>query len=46
MDDPEIQHDAKLWPFKVGEKSGKLVINVRYKGEEKEFVSSVHSDIH
>jgi len=29
----------KHWPFKVKEKSGKPVVNVKYKGEEKEFAS-------
>jgi heat shock protein 5 len=37
MDDPEILRDMKHWPFKVKENSGKPVINVKYKGEEKEF---------
>jgi heat shock protein 5 len=46
MDDPEILRDMKHWPFKVKENSGKPVINVKYKGEEKEFVSSVNTDIH
>ena len=45
MEDPEIQRDVKHWPFKVKENSGKPVINVKYKGEEKEFVRSVNSDI-
>jgi len=39
MEDPEIQRDMKHWPFKVKEKSGKPVVNVKYKGEEKEFAS-------
>jgi hypothetical protein len=41
MEDPEILRDVKHWPFKVKEKSGKPVINVKYKGDDKEFVSSV-----
>jgi heat shock protein 5 len=45
MDDPEILRDVKHWPFKVKEKSGKPVIGVKYKGEEKDFVSSFDSDL-
>jgi len=45
MDDPDIERDVKHWPFKVKERSGKPVINVRYKGEDKEFVSFAN-DIH
>lgn len=45
MDDPDIERDVKHWPFKVKERSGKPVINVRYKGEEKEFVSLAVSTI-
>jgi heat shock protein 5 len=40
MEDPEILRDVKHWPFKVKERSGKPVIGVQHKGEEKEFVSS------
>ena len=45
MEDPEILRDVKHWPFKVKEKSGKPVINVKYKGEDKEFVSSVNDNV-
>jgi len=38
-DDPEIQKDMKLWPFKVikDTKSNKPLIQVNYKGEKKTF---------
>ena len=38
-DDPEIQNDMKLWPFKVikDTKSNKPLIQVNYKGEKKSF---------
>jgi len=39
MDDTEVHRDIKHWPFKVKEKSGKPVVSVKYKGEDKEFVS-------
>ncbi|KAL3678049.1 hypothetical protein R1sor_021005 [Riccia sorocarpa] len=36
--DPTVQHDIKLWPFKVQPGPGdKPMIYVQYKGEEKEF---------
>ncbi|BGP33875.1 Hsp70 chaperone [Rhodotorula toruloides] len=35
--DAEVQSDMKHWPFKVIDKSGKPVISVEYKGEQKEF---------
>ncbi|RXW15429.1 hypothetical protein EST38_g10433 [Candolleomyces aberdarensis] len=37
LSDPEVQKDMKHWPFKVTEKNGKPVVNVKYKGEEKTF---------
>lgn len=39
FDDPEVQSDMKHWPFKVINKGSKPVIQVEYKGEQKEFVS-------
>jgi hypothetical protein len=41
MGDPDIQHNIK-----VKERSGKQVINVRYRNEEKEFVSLVYANVH
>ena len=38
FDDPVVQSDSKLWPFKVTQIDGnKPAINVEYKGEEKTF---------
>lgn len=36
-DDNEIQNDIKHWPFKVLNRSGKPMYQVKYKGETKEF---------
>jgi heat shock protein 1/8 len=41
FDDAEVQSDMKHWPFTVLNKATKPVIQVEYKGEKKEFVSSV-----
>ena len=38
FDDPEIQRDMKHWPFKVVNKSGKPSVQVKYRGELREFV--------
>lgn len=35
--DAEVQADMKHWPFKVIDKSGKPVIQVEYRGEDKQF---------
>ncbi|KAL3466581.1 heat shock protein 70 family [Aspergillus heterothallicus] len=35
--DAEVQSDMKHWPFKVIDKGGKPVIQVEFKGEEKQF---------
>ena len=35
--DPTVQADAKLWPFKLVPKGDKPVIEVEYKGEKKQF---------
>lgn len=40
IDDEHVQRDMKHWPFKVQEKNGKPAITVKYKGENKDFVSS------
>ncbi|CAN3376545.1 hypothetical protein DIURU_002703 [Diutina rugosa] len=37
FDDPEVQNDAKHFPFKVINKAGKPAIQVEYKGETKVF---------
>ncbi|CAF92124.1 unnamed protein product [Tetraodon nigroviridis] len=37
QDDPTVQADVKLWPFKVIGDGGKPKIQVEYKGEEKSF---------
>ena len=40
FDDPSVQSDMKLWPFKVTAGPGnKPVINVMYKGEAKQFAA-------
>ena len=38
FDEPCVQSDAKLWPFKIENKGGKPVISVDYKGEKKTFM--------
>ena len=38
INDSSVSSDMKLWPFKLGDKNGKPVINVTYKGEEKTFL--------
>jgi L1 cell adhesion molecule like protein len=35
--DAEIQNDIKVWPFKVVDRSGKPMYQVKFKGETKEF---------
>ncbi|KZT24938.1 heat shock protein 70 [Neolentinus lepideus HHB14362 ss-1] len=37
MDDPELQRDMKHWPFTVHEKSGKPAIQVKHRGELRDF---------
>ncbi|BET00225.1 Hypothetical protein NTJ_13041 [Nesidiocoris tenuis] len=37
FDDPVLQSDIKMWPFKVAGRDGKPVIVVDYKGETKQF---------
>src|ERR1700745_2667526 len=37
FNDAEVQADMKHFPFKVIEKSGKPVVQVEFKGEEKHF---------
>ncbi|KAL5498169.1 KAR2 [Sanghuangporus vaninii] len=37
FDDPEVKRDMRHWPFKIKEKSGKPVIQIKHKGEEREF---------
>ncbi len=36
--DAEVQADMKHWPFKVIDKGGKPIIQVEYRGEDKQFV--------
>lgn len=38
FDDPTVQSDMKLWPFKVEKQGDKPVIRVNYKGVEKTFL--------
>ena len=38
--DPEVQADLKHFPFKVIDKGTKPYVQVTYRGEEKEFVST------
>ena len=40
FDDVEVQSDLKHFPFKVISKAGKPVIEVEYRGENKQFVST------
>ncbi|OGM41950.1 heat shock protein [Aspergillus bombycis] len=35
--DAEVQSDMKHWPFKIVDKGGKPIIQVEFKGEEKQF---------
>ncbi|KAE8145573.1 heat shock protein 70 family [Aspergillus avenaceus] len=35
--DAEVQADMKHWPFKIVEKAGKPIIEVEFKGEQKQF---------
>jgi len=37
FDDPEVQRDKKLYPYRIVEKEGKPYIQVTWKGEEKTF---------
>ncbi|KAI0776840.1 heat shock protein 70 [Trametes elegans] len=37
FDDPEVQRDMKHWPFKVVSKAGKPSVQVKYRGELREF---------
>ena len=37
FDDAEVQSDMKHWPFKIISKEGKPVIQIQYRGEEKQF---------
>lgn len=39
--DAEVQSDIKHFPFTVFDKGGKPYIRVQYRGEDKEFVSSL-----
>ena len=39
VDDPEIERDKKHWPFQIVKKNDKPAIEVRYKGENRQFVS-------
>lgn len=41
MDDRDIIHGMKRWPFMVSEKNGKLTITVKVKGQETSFVSNL-----
>jgi heat shock protein 5 len=37
INEPDLQRDMKHWPFKVVDKSGKPVVQVQYRGEERDF---------
>jgi heat shock protein 5 len=37
FDDPEVQRDKKLYPYKIIERDGKPFIEVKYRGENKVF---------
>lgn len=39
VDDPEVKRDQAHWPFKIVKKNDKPAIEVKYKGEKKQFVS-------
>ena len=39
FDDPEVHRDMKHWPFKIVPKGDKPAIQVKYKGEDRQFVS-------
>ena len=39
FEDAEVQADIKHFPFKVLNKEGKPVVQIQYRGEDKEFVS-------
>ena len=41
--DAEVQSDMKHFPFKVIDKGGKPYIEIQYRGETKQFVSSILS---
>jgi len=43
FDDAEVQSDMKHWPFKVISKAGKPVVQVEYRGEEKQFVCHIQT---
>lgn len=45
MDDKDIARDMKHWPFKVTEKNGKPAITVKHKGEDRDFVSRLNSQV-
>ena len=40
VDDPEVKRDMKHWPFKIIGKNEKPVIQVKYRGDTREFVSA------
>ncbi|KDQ07230.1 hypothetical protein BOTBODRAFT_180898 [Botryobasidium botryosum FD-172 SS1] len=42
MSDADITHDQKHWPFKVVDKSGKPSIQVKHKGETKDFTPEAY----
>jgi endoplasmic reticulum chaperone BiP len=41
LDDSDVKKDMKHWPFKVIEKQGKPAIQVKYRGEKRDFVSAL-----
>lgn len=43
VDDPEVKRDQAHWPFKIVKKNDKPAIEVKYKGENRQFVSSTRA---
>lgn len=43
MDEPEVKRDLKHLPFTVKGKNNRPMINVKYSGENREFVSGFYS---
>lgn len=41
VDDPEVKRDQKHWPFSIVSKNDKPAIQVKYRGETRDFVRRV-----
>lgn len=46
VDDQDVKRDQAHWPFKIVKKNEKPAIQVKYKGEEKQFVSIERLPLH